>query len=370
MEGFRERKLIELLTALTSSLNLHEVLTASYEVLSQMLVADYAAICVSKPDRPIEYDWEVVKMPEAFFARYSELAGDDFVRRAVMGSPNKVLRDSEMLSRAELKRSPLYRYCRELKMPLEYVMAVLLDMGCDWHGGFTLYREGKRRPFSNGEQRFLQHLTPALASTVRNCRMLSAVAERGQLLEALFHHEGFESVVVVLPGTELMRTDHLTALVQKWFSTMELGRLGLPREWLDRVALLDAAGGLIQPGQDTWERQRWGQSLKVLFAPLPRQEGRRPWALLLQEARHVSLEPVPRDWHQLLTPQEIRVVEWMLRGVDNQSIAEQLGLSVNTVKTHLKNIYLKLVVPGRAKLILAAQELNAQEASRRGLLLQ
>jgi DNA-binding CsgD family transcriptional regulator len=69
--------------------------------------------------------------------------------------------------------------------------------------------------------------------------------------------------------------------------------------------------------------------------------------------------PVPQEWQRLLTPQERKVVEWMLLGVDNQSLAEQLGLSVNTVKTHLKKIYLKLAVPGRAKLILAAQELNS-----------
>jgi hypothetical protein len=99
MDGFRERTLIELMETLTSSLDLNEVLSRSYKVLSRMLVADYAAFCVSKPGRPTEYDWAVAKMPEAFFASYHELAGEDFVRLAVVKSPNKVLRDSEMLSR-------------------------------------------------------------------------------------------------------------------------------------------------------------------------------------------------------------------------------------------------------------------------------
>ncbi|KFE68469.1 response regulator transcription factor [Hyalangium minutum] len=71
--------------------------------------------------------------------------------------------------------------------------------------------------------------------------------------------------------------------------------------------------------------------------------------------------PVPLQWRELFTPKELEVVEWMLRGVDNLSIAEQLHLSINTVKTHQKNIYAKLLVPNRAKLILAAQELLARQ---------
>lgn len=359
MDGFRERTLLELMATLTSSLDLNEVLSRSYEVLSRILVADYAAFCVSKPGRPTEYDWAVAKMPQAFFARYPELAGEDFVRLAVVRSPNKVLRDSEMLSRAELRRSTLYRYSRELKMPLEYVMAVLLDVRSDWHGGFTLYRESPRRPFSSAEQRFLQHLTPALASTVRNCQMLREVSERGHLLEALFLHGGLESIVLVPPERELMRTRHATALVQKWFSPMELGRHGLPMMLWEQLCQLASMEGFLPPGLDTWERRGADRHLKVTFVRLPEQEGRRPWALMLQEVPYGQGVPVPREWRRMLTPQELKVVEWMLLGIDNQSLAEQLGLSVNTVKTHLKKIYLKLAVPGRAKLILAAQELNS-----------
>lgn len=360
MNGFRERTLLELMAALTSSLNLSEVLSRSYEVLSRMLIADYAAICVSRPGQPEEYDWVVAKMPHEFFARYPELAGEDFVRLAVVRRPNRVLRDSEMLSRADLKRSMLYRYSRELKMPLEYVMAVLLDVERDWHGGFTLYRESPRRPFSKTEQRFLQHLTPALASTVRNCRLLQDVSGRGPLLEALYHHTGCESIVLAPPARELMRTAHFTGLVQKWFAPMELGRHGLPSVLWERLSQLASLEGFIPPGLDSWERWGSDRGLRVTFLQLPEQEGRRPWALVLQE---VPLRPegvpVPQQWHRMLTSQELKVVEWMLQGVDNQSLAEQVGLSVNTVKTHLKKIYFKLAVPSRAKLILAAQELNS-----------
>ena len=274
MEGFRERTLIQLMAALNSSLNLKEVLSASYEVLSRLLAADYAAICVSKPDTQAEYDWVVEKIPKAFFARYAELADGDFVRLAVMRNPNKVLRDSEMLSRAALKRSAFYRYCRELQMPLEYVMAVLLDVRLDWHGGFTLYRESPRRPFSDRERRFLQQLTPVLASTVRNCRMVADMKERGALLETLFHHVGTEKIVLVPRGPELMRTEGFTPLMRRWFAPVELNDRGLPMVLVDRMARLASLERPFAFGEDLWERQGADRDLRVTFVPLPEQGGR------------------------------------------------------------------------------------------------
>lgn len=364
MEGFRERTLIQLMAALNSSLNLKEVLSTSYEVLSRLLAADYAAICVSKPDRQAEYDWVVEKIPKAFFARYAELADGDFVRLAVMRNPNKVLRDSEMLSRAALKRSAFYRYCRELQMPLEYVMAVLLDVRLDWHGGFTLYRESPRRPFSDRERSFLQQLTPVLASTVRNCRMVSEMKERGALLETLFHHTGTEKLVLVPRGPELMRTEGFTPLMRRWFAPVEFNDRGLPTVLVDQMARLASLERPFAFGEDLWERQGADRDLRVTFVPLPEQGGRRPWALLMEEVLHLKSIPIPQEWHALFTPKELQVVEWMMRGVDNLSIAEQLHLSINTVKTHQKSIYAKLAVPNRAKLILSAQEALARGQGR------
>lgn len=358
----REQTLFRVMEALTSSLNLTEVLKRSYEVLSESLAADYAAICVSKPGSVTEYEWAVeAQVLKDFFGRYPHLANEDFVRRAVVNQPNKVLRDSEMLSRQELKRSTIYRYF-QTKVPLEHVMAVLLDMRLDWHGGFTLYRE-RPHPFSQQEQDFLQRLTPTLASTVRNCRMLSEVSGRGQILEALFQHGRLQGVVLIPPDTEVMRTSMVTEWVRRWFASSECGRHGLPLVWLAKLEQLVRTQELVTLGQDVLEHRRGEQSLKVTFAPLPEQGWRQPWAVLLEEGWKVI--PVPQEWRKLLTPSEVQVTEWLLQGVDNQYIAERLGRKLDTVKTHLKNIYLKVNVPSRSKLILLAQELNA----RAGILL-
>lgn len=52
-----------------------------------------------------------------------------------------------------------------------------------------------------------------------------------------------------------------------------------------------------------------------------------------------------------LTGQEKKMVEELLKGSSYKQIAEQMFVSVNTVKYHLKNIYAKLEVSGRAELL-------------------
>ena len=57
-----------------------------------------------------------------------------------------------------------------------------------------------------------------------------------------------------------------------------------------------------------------------------------------------------------LTPREIEIIRLIRNGLSNPEIAEQLFLSVETIKTHRKNIYYKLGVNGVAALILFANE--------------
>ena len=58
-----------------------------------------------------------------------------------------------------------------------------------------------------------------------------------------------------------------------------------------------------------------------------------------------------------LTGQEIRVLERLAAGRSNKEIARDLGLSPNTVKTHVANLYGKLEVGRRTQAIGKAREL-------------
>jgi DNA-binding NarL/FixJ family response regulator len=57
-----------------------------------------------------------------------------------------------------------------------------------------------------------------------------------------------------------------------------------------------------------------------------------------------------------LTPRELDVLRLMARGLDNQAIAEKLGVSEATVKTHVAHVYEKLQVDNRVQAVVAAYE--------------
>jgi DNA-binding NarL/FixJ family response regulator len=50
-----------------------------------------------------------------------------------------------------------------------------------------------------------------------------------------------------------------------------------------------------------------------------------------------------------LTPQELRILSLIAEGLDNAAIAEILSVSKNTVKTHTRNIFMKIGVSDRTQ---------------------
>lgn len=59
-----------------------------------------------------------------------------------------------------------------------------------------------------------------------------------------------------------------------------------------------------------------------------------------------------------LSNREIEVLRFMAKGLSNQEIASQLFVSLNTIKTHASNIFLKLDVNKRIQAIEKARELG------------
>jgi NarL family two-component system response regulator LiaR len=59
-----------------------------------------------------------------------------------------------------------------------------------------------------------------------------------------------------------------------------------------------------------------------------------------------------------LTEREMEVLAGMARGLSNQEIADQLFLSLNTVKTHSSKLYGKLDVKRRTQAVQRAKELG------------
>ncbi len=57
-----------------------------------------------------------------------------------------------------------------------------------------------------------------------------------------------------------------------------------------------------------------------------------------------------------LSPRELQVIGLLVKGFDNEQISKELVLSYHTVKTHRKNIYMKLEISSISQLILFAKK--------------
>jgi len=73
-------------------------------------------------------------------------------------------------------------------------------------------------------------------------------------------------------------------------------------------------------------------------------------ALAFRELRGIRMS-ADNGLHRRLSIREREIVHWMRRGMSNKEIARELGISDMTVKTHVHNIFHKLEISGRVRLL-------------------
>lgn len=89
------------------------------------------------------------------------------------------------------------------------------------------------------------------------------------------------------------------------------------------------------------------------------------WSKMTHDARTAIIlsfsrpGPLEIDWSHALGSQQVTIAQLAVKGLDNPTIAQQLGVSRNTIKYHLKQIYEHLDINSRAELA----ELFARDAS-------
>jgi NarL family two-component system response regulator LiaR len=64
-----------------------------------------------------------------------------------------------------------------------------------------------------------------------------------------------------------------------------------------------------------------------------------------------------------ISKREYEVLELMAKGLSNQEIADKLFVSLNTIKTHSSNLFLKLEVSRRTQAVQKAKELQLIQLS-------
>jgi DNA-binding NarL/FixJ family response regulator len=112
----------------------------------------------------------------------------------------------------------------------------------------------------------------------------------------------------------------------------------------DRIyqALCRGASGYVLKSQPLTELKAAVLEVARGGAPMSR-------AVARQVLAH--FKPQPTTQAGLLSEREQQVLEGMVDGLGDKQVAARLGLSPDTVRTHVKNIYRKLQVSSRAELL-------------------
>lgn len=117
------------------------------------------------------------------------------------------------------------------------------------------------------------------------------------------------------------------------------------RPTLDRAKKTDPAGYVLKP----FDERTLLATLEIsLYNFAQRQKYQQPPLLLEKINRKI---PTP------LTDREFEVLKHLHEGRTNQQMADDLFVSVNTIKTHLNNVYLKLEANSRSTVLKKVREL-------------
>ena len=107
-------------------------------------------------------------------------------------------------------------------------------------------------------------------------------------------------------------------------------------------------------------------------APASRNGSRRPARRHRRPAaRHVGAEHRPRrrlSQPEELSPSELRVLRYLPTNLTRPEIARELYVSINTVNTHIRNIYSKLGARDRSSAVQRARELRLLSTGSRASL--
>jgi LuxR family maltose regulon positive regulatory protein len=222
----------------------------------------------------------------------------------------------------------------------------------------------------------LVHALVRLGETGRAEQVLAGLGE---------HDRGLGEVRIAAAGLRLARGDPHGALT---VLAPVLDGPGLLNwgTWLARACLLEAiardalgdqaaAGRALERALDLAEPD--GELMPFLLYPAPglleRHAGHRTaHASLIAQIRALlaGTTPAPasgRPWRQQepLSSSEIRVLRYLPTNLTTPEIARELSVSRNTVRTHVRNLYLKLGAHGRAEAVETARALGLLAPSGR-----
>jgi DNA-binding CsgD family transcriptional regulator len=272
--------------------------------------------------------------------------------------------DQHIIAHEDLGRSAYYaNFARPAGVPWYAATGVQLPNG--ELAGLSLQRSEREGAFSTGELRRLNRMQPRLREILLLAYRVGLEHENAMLtgLDLVDHaailFDQFGLICGMNRGAE--------ALIGKVFSTH--GRQIVAIDRLRRVALAERIGWACRHGNSADQTPRAirledneGHAWLGQFAPVDGRAKdffRNGTALLILAPAHVKTRSIGGALAAAygLTPREASVAELLAAGFDTNQIADQLALSRNAVRFHIKSILPKAAVQRQAEFVAAAAKL-------------
>ena len=276
-----------------------------------------------------------------------------------------VARTSELVPESEFVLSEFYADCLE-PLGLYHAMGANLFNEDGLFGAFSFMRLRSLGPYSDETLAQLRPLVPHFARALRvQCRLAEADLQRAAALEAI-DHLGVGTVFVNAHGRVIFTNrDAQVALAQADGLRLLEGELvaASPDE---SATLRDAVREAALAGSQ--QQDHAGRA----FA-FSRPSGKPSWRALVAPLRDAHLQAVPGHAGAVvfitdpaatrlpsaehiaqsfgLTSAEARVAALLARGSGIPAVAEALGVSVNTVRTHVARVFEKTATERQAELV-------------------
>lgn len=289
---------------------------------------------------------------KVYFERYYD-SGESAFRRAFIERASRPEPVMAVTPSEEAERSPYYNDIMRQLGAHHVLYGIVREQG-QAIGQLSLYRSKRARPYSVAQQQELASIIHYIARGVS--RRAAAVAGDVAFLDAA------DDAVF------LMRADggvsQLSLAAQKLLSLATQGHIGpdavsagiaeaarpVLRALADQLRGAVAggdAGAPVHIVDNTWGRFVL-RAYAVSDAPL---EGDAPIAVRIQRQEPMLLRFVGALGGLGLSPQQREIAAGLARGASNQELAEALGVSVNTIAYHIKQLFQRLDTHDRQEMI-------------------
>jgi DNA-binding CsgD family transcriptional regulator len=295
--------------------------------------------------------------PEAI-AAWRPRAAEDPNLRAGLAHTGRLVWSERGLARRAYE---LHHFVNEVMVPggLFHVLGLVQRHG-DLIFGVGVHRP-RPRPFHIAEAERIEPVLRHLERAMQVHHQLATAEEESRSLADLLDHLRVGAVLVDARGNVLLASTAARAMdrAQDGFS-LNGGVTGATpsvtrrlRYEIDRVVTGSGGATLLLT------RPSGREAYRVLIATLSegsevgRVEKRRAAALLLitDPERTLVVEPEALRSYFDLSPAEARVTAQVLAGCTTEVIASRMGITVNTVRVHVRNILAKTGFSSRAELI-------------------